>query len=305
MMSRAKAIRRRCTAFLAASLLLTAMACGQPPHPAASPSPSGTEPSPGAGLFGQVRSVGALLTLSESNVVRCAATAARARHLNLIMTAASCLVDTKTGKPIKNLAFIPEYDGVRPTSGIYLVKNLYVPKGFMKNMKSSSYDYAFATVYNGVSIHPSGGRYIDIGPLGKHVPQQGLSWNRRLESVYHAFGYPQTPAGEAHLLPGSTLQWCRGPSSSLMPREEAVAVRCDIARMAVGGPVIADFDQRKGLGRVTGVVSRMIGAEQGQKPKGVTFPYFTADFYYLYTRAAGERTGPADRASLREAIEGN
>ncbi|MEU6726488.1 hypothetical protein ABZ917_22540 [Nonomuraea wenchangensis] len=248
-----------------------------------------------------MRSVGALFQVADGDTVHCAATAVRSREQNLIMTSARCLVDPRTREGYEDLVFIPQYHDKTAPQGVYLLKDLFVPPGFLDDTSDPAYDYGFATVYNGVGAHPSG-RAVDVGPLGANVTAQGLAWNRRISNGYHAFGYPRTPTGEPRLFPGSALQWCEG-SSGRMSGHEALTVECRIDRMAPGGPVIDAFDQRKGLGHVVGVVSGLLGDTPGKRPDGVAFAYFDSLFAEIYAKASTHRTGQPDLAAMRSVLD--
>ncbi|GGS85279.1 hypothetical protein GCM10010176_031260 [Nonomuraea spiralis] len=248
-----------------------------------------------------MRSVGALFRVSKGDTVHCAATAVQSRRQNLIMTSARCLVDLRTRKKHEDLVFIPQYHDKIAPRGVYLLKDLFVPSGFLDDTSDPAYDYGFATVYNGAGSHPSG-RAVDLGPLGSNVPTQGLAWNRRIGSKYHAFGYPRTSTGEPRLFPGSALQWCEGPSGR-MSGHEALTIKCRIDRMASGGPVIDDFEQRRGIGNVVGVVSDLLGDTPGNRPDGLAFAYFNSQFAYLYAKAAARTTGQPDLAAMKPILD--
>ncbi|MDF5756477.1 hypothetical protein [Spongiactinospora sp. TRM90649] len=82
----------------------------------------------------------------------CSATSIDAQYRNLVATAGHCVYDVSTnGDVLDKWVFVPGYHQGKATWGVYVGKTAYTHYDFA-NFEDFDRDYAFVTVYDGISI---------------------------------------------------------------------------------------------------------------------------------------------------------
>ncbi|GLW06283.1 hypothetical protein Misp01_14130 [Microtetraspora sp. NBRC 13810] len=82
----------------------------------------------------------------------CSATSIQSKYNNLVATAGHCVYDTAgNGNVLKNWVFVPGYYQGNAPWGVYVGKQAFTHYDF-DNYEDYDRDYAFVTVYNGISL---------------------------------------------------------------------------------------------------------------------------------------------------------
>ncbi|GAA0920728.1 hypothetical protein [Nonomuraea longicatena] len=85
----------------------------------------------------------------------CSATSVQSKYKNLVATAGHCVFDTKANTDVMSKwVFVPGYYQGKAPYGIYVGKQAFTHYDF-SNYEDYDRDYAFVTVYNGVSLSSS------------------------------------------------------------------------------------------------------------------------------------------------------
>ncbi len=183
-----------------------------------------------------VKTVGRLFFVNQKgDDTYCTATAVKSGNRSVVMAAGHCArLPASPDNTYTDLVFVPGYDkGARPY-GVFPVRASVTPRSWAQDGEN---DIAAFTV------DPVGGRTL-TGTVGGRPVAFGRPAGGRIT----AFGYPATRPQR-----GEELLYCAGPSKAA-PHQE-LSVPCDMSGGASGGPWLADFDPRTGLGTLVSVNS--------------------------------------------------
>jgi hypothetical protein len=262
------------------------------PNPAAKPSNPGGKPGGGGG--GETTTVSGakwngtgrvqeatgrvLFTMGSSNYVCSGAVASDTRTgYSLVLTAAHCAFDERTGNFATNWMFVPNYQA-SPTFtcantkyGCWTASSLVVHSGYATaggfNSQAIQHDWAFAVVGSG----GKGG-----GQLDATVGSFTFSSSSHSDGTQvYAFGYPA-----AQKYKGRDLIYCAGPTFS-DPYQGGVTygLTCDMTGGSSGGPWFTDFNTSTGIGTLSSVNSygyTGINAMHGPKFNATTQATYTS-----------------------------
>jgi hypothetical protein len=99
----------------------------------------------------------------------CSATSVQAKYKNLVATAGHCVFDTKANTDVMSKwVFVPGYYQGKSPYGIYVGKQAFTHYDF-SNYEDYDRDYAFVTVYNGVSGLTSTEREVKKSEFDAHT----------------------------------------------------------------------------------------------------------------------------------------
>lgn len=192
----------------------------------------------------------------------CTATAVRSGNRSVVMAAAHCV--RRPASPVNtytDLVFVPGYDkGERPY-GVFPVAATVTPASWAKDAVG---DVAALTV------DPVKGRRLTDAVGG-----QSIAFDRKPGAKVTSFGYPASRPQR-----GEELLACTGTTKA--GPDDEVVIPCDMAGGSSGGPWLADFDAKSGLGTLVSVNSH------GDSPDGsrtMSGPRFGAVAKAVYERA--------------------
>ncbi|MEO3868399.1 hypothetical protein ABGB18_06175 [Nonomuraea sp. B12E4] len=174
--------------------------------------------------------------VTRTDVV-CGGTVVGSRSRSLVLTAAHCLYHD--GRPLRNLAFLPGYDGGRPRLGIWPAERVWVPERWRSEPYSPSllpYDVGLVGVVRRARpLEAVTGRGLRPMPTSEGTRLRGLE----------LLGYP---VGKRY--PGLTMHRCVGDAVEGLHHGPGLLVtrNCHAAAGGSGGPALYG-------GALAGVVS--------------------------------------------------
>ncbi|GAA2143392.1 hypothetical protein GCM10009760_29710 [Kitasatospora kazusensis] len=206
------------------------------------------------------RSVGRLFfTFSDGYDGSCTATVVDSANRSTVITAAHCL--RAVGAPATdatwnhNLYFVPGYrNGTKPLGGFSIRNAATSSRWDADPAGTTSDDVALAGYDTGILVvNPSaaGRRIADV------TGSQRIAFTKPAKDEFvHTFGYPKDRLNDPSAkYAGSRMIHCAGPS---VPSPKAPLLwgePCDMSHGASGGPHLARFDTRTGIGTVVGVTT--------------------------------------------------
>ncbi|MEV6865665.1 hypothetical protein AB0M44_32285 [Streptosporangium subroseum] len=238
----------------------------------------------------------------------CSATSLQSKYQNVVATAGHCTYDTANDEQLLDKwIFVPGYYQGKAPWGIYVGKQAFVHYDFGV-YEDYDRDYAFVTVYNGVSVSTdttskknkriSDITVTDAGRLGDNVGGQGFAWNQKLQQANFVFGYPQAAQPDGNKpFTGATPKWCYGKTTAktvgdaAKKIEEHVGIKCSMTAGADGGPWLLKYSNTKRLGYLNGVTSTFNDQDENNRVDYLSTPYFDGDTYNVYTSAANLWSG--------------
>ncbi|UOE19836.1 trypsin-like serine protease [Thermobifida halotolerans] len=168
----------------------------------------------------------------------CTASVITAENRDTVLTAGHCLKD-KTGSWAENWIFVPGHTDGREPYGRYSARDMLVSPRWSRQ-GDDSYDFGLVV--------------LNTDPLGRHVADrtgtQEVSFDGRIASHVHAFGYPSSPPYS-----GEHLHYCAGPTTPDRQGTHGSGMRCAMTQGSSGGPWFADFDPDTGTGTITSLIS--------------------------------------------------
>ncbi|GII89495.1 hypothetical protein Ssi03_74850 [Sphaerisporangium siamense] len=244
------------------------------------------------------RTIGKVFFRLDGKDYWCSASSIQGKYRNLVATAGHCVYDVDGNRDtLDEWVFIPGYYQGKAPWGIYVGKSAYTHYDFA-NYEDFDSDYAFVTVYNGVTAASwNSPKWVDAGRLGDNVGGQGFSWNQRIGQLVYAFGYPAGPHPDGDMpYTGLTPKYCYGKTvaagaASAFKAEAQVAIKCSMTAGSSGGPWIAQYSSTKRLGYINGVTSLVGDSDGNQRYDFATSPYFDSETYAIYKAAANLWSG--------------
>ncbi|GAA0340130.1 trypsin-like peptidase domain-containing protein [Actinoallomurus spadix] len=202
-------------------------------------------------------------TINGADYVCSAGTVNGANH-DLVITAGHCVQDV-AGVWARNWVYVPGYDhGLRPY-GAFTARRMFVPRSW-SGRHDENHDVAV------VALATAGGRHVtDV------VGAQNVAFDQARGTVVYGFGYPTGGRYD-----GERLAYCNGrthPDAHRLTQDQGL--RCDMSEGASGGPWLARFDARTGVGVVTSVNS----FKYSDDPATMYGPYFGASVRRIYEEA--------------------
>ncbi|MFI5621346.1 trypsin-like serine peptidase [Streptomyces sp. NPDC051567] len=255
------------------------------PLPADTPDPGSTWTHGGA----VNRSVGRLFfTFSDGYDGSCTATVVNSANRSTVITAAHCLrsvgAPTADGTWNHNLYFVPGYrNGTKPLGG-FSVKSMATSSRWDADPGSTtSEDVAVAGYDTGVLVanRSAGGRRIaDV------TGSQKIAFTKPVKDEFvHTFGYPKDRLNDpGATYTGSRMIHCAGPARPGPKAPLLWGESCDMSHGASGGPHLARFDTRTGIGTVVGVTTSTDELAGGQ-PRTLYATRLGDSAHRLYTWA--------------------
>ncbi|MGK5638425.1 trypsin-like serine peptidase [Streptomyces sp. URMC 126] len=211
----------------------------------------------------RMKTVGRLFFVNASGEdTWCTATAVRGGNRSVVMAAAHCV--RRPASPFNtytDLVFVPGYDKGKRPYGVFPVSGTVTPASWAKDAVG---DVAALTV------DPVKGK-----KLTDAVGGQSIAFDRKPGVKVTSFGYPASRPQR-----GEELLTCAGTTKA-GPGDELV-MPCDMAGGSSGGPWLAGFDAKSGLGTLVSVNSH------GDSPDGsrtMSGPRFGAVAKAVYERA--------------------
>ncbi|MDH6579802.1 hypothetical protein [Kitasatospora sp. MAP5-34] len=206
------------------------------------------------------RSVGRLFfTFSDGYDGSCTATVVNSANRSTLITAAHCL--RAVGAPATdatwnhNLYFVPGYrNGTKPLGG-FSVRNMATSSRWDTDpARTTSADVAVAGYDTGILVaNPSAGgrRIADV------TGSQRIAFTEPAgDEFIHTFGYPKDRLNNPGAkYAGSRMIHCAGPARPGPKAPLLWGESCDMGHGASGGPHLARFDTRTGVGTVVGVTT--------------------------------------------------
>jgi V8-like Glu-specific endopeptidase len=166
----------------------------------------------------------------------CTATAVQSRNRSAVMTAGHC-VQLPASLPenhYSNMVFVPGYsEGKRPY-GAFVVRAVVMPRSWEHDGQN---DVAAVVVDS-----------RDGTSLTDAVGGQAVAMGRKPGGKVTVFGYPDSQEER-----GERLMYCAGTTSTAP--EGRQSVRCPMEGGSSGGPWLADFEEKSGLGELVSVNS--------------------------------------------------
>ncbi|WP_234435086.1 MULTISPECIES: trypsin-like serine peptidase [Streptomyces] len=205
-------------------------------------------------------SVGRLFfTFSDGYDGSCTATVVNSANRSTIVTAAHCL--RGVGAPAAddtwhhNLYFVPGYrNGTKPLGG-FSIKSVATSSRWDADPSTTTSDGVAVAGYDTgilVANRSTGGRRIaDV------TGSQKIAFTKPVADEFiHTFGYPKdrlnNPSAKYN---GSRVIHCAGPAQPGPKAPFLWGEPCDMSHGASGGPHLAQFDTRTGIGTVVGVTT--------------------------------------------------
>ncbi|MEV6670289.1 peptidase [Streptomyces sp. NPDC051162] len=184
-----------------------------------------------------VKTVGRLFFVNANgDDTWCTATAVESGNRSVVMAAGHCV--RRGASPANthmDLVFVPGYSkSAQAPYGVFPVRAVVTPDSWAREART---DVAALTV------DPVEGKRLTDAVGGQRV-----AFGRGPGGQVTAFGYPAT---RPQL--GERLLYCAGPATAA-PDDE-LRVPCDMTGGASGGPWLADFDAKSGLGTLVSVNS--------------------------------------------------
>ncbi|HLU97008.1 MAG TPA: trypsin-like serine protease [Thermobifida alba] len=177
------------------------------------------------------------LTLDGSDYT-CTASVIDAENRDTVLTAGHCLKN-KTGSWAENWIFVPGYTDGRAPYGRYPARDMLVSPKWSRQ-GDDSYDFGLVV--------------LGTDRRGRHVADrtgsQRVSFDGRIASHVHAFGYPSSPP-----FSGRHLYYCVGPTHPDRQGTHGSGMDCAMTQGSSGGPWFADFDPVTGTGTITSLIS--------------------------------------------------
>lgn len=207
------------------------------------------------------RAVGRLFFTNHGEDSSCTATVLNSANRDTVVTAGHCVNNTdligENNQWSANVLFIPGYRDGKAPYGKFVGRLGLVPSMWLANDQIDadydSYDQAF------VVLSPNAGGVQVQDAVGA---AQRIGYDVPGARVVYQFGYPRASSDDTREgLPeytGERLAYCTGPAVEQPSTEEAPepagqwGTACVMGGGASGGPRIADFDARTGLGVVVG-----------------------------------------------------
>lgn len=233
----------------------------------------------------------------------CSATSVRAKNRSLVATAAHCVFDVRTGRPVQDWIFVPNYRQGQQPDGIYVGHTLVVHNRFAW-LGDYDYDYAFVAVHPGFKWQATRDargqisyRRVDVGRLQDNVGGQGITVGRGPAVTAIAFGFPAGPQpGGSRPYNGHVLKSCLGVTRKVIAPtyqlDHGIAIKkCDFTAGASGGPWLVGFNRLKGVGLLNGINSLSWNRTADGKNDEISSPYFDRTTQAVYNRAQGIATG--------------
>lgn len=215
--------------------------------------------------------------LPHNRVLFCSATVVPNRGRNLIVTAAHCLYDEKTGKlNTDKYEFIPAFyakgkKGYAPY-GVYTAKRWWVNKAW-PHKHDNRFDFAFMQLRPGAHGFRGAGRKV-----ASVVGAMGIAWNQGPRHTILSYGYD---AEERFGWDNGCCAYVReGRSSYYRAAGQEVVRHHFITGGASGGPWIIGYDKKRRIGFVDGVNSR------SDRASLFTSSYFGTALKNLYHKAS-------------------
>ncbi|WKK23635.1 peptidase [Streptomyces olivoreticuli] len=184
-----------------------------------------------------VKTVGRLFFVNANgDDTWCTATAVRSGNRSVVLAAGHCV--RRGASPANthmDLVFVPGYaKSAQTPHGVFPVRATVTPASWAQDART---DVAALTV------DPVGGKRLTDAVGGQQV-----AFDREPGGQVTAFGYPATRPQR-----GEKLLSCTGPATAA-PDDE-LRMPCDMTGGASGGPWLADFDTKSGLGTLVSVNS--------------------------------------------------
>ncbi|MFI9594449.1 trypsin-like serine peptidase [Nonomuraea sp. NPDC052265] len=226
----------------------------------------------------------------------CTGTAMQSQYRNLVATAGHCAYNTQgSGAGLDKWVFIPGYSAGTAPSGLYVGKQLFTHFDF-PTYGDYDGDYAFVTVYNGVTSSPAG-ELTDTGRLVDQVGGQGLAWNQPLDSSVDVFGFPAGvhPDG-SHPQPGDTLETFSGRTSAAqapgLKAEELTAVDSPFAgEGSLGSSWLLRYDKSRRVGYLNALTISVADTDGDLRYDKRFSPYFDGELAAVYSDAGTQWSG--------------
>lgn len=178
----------------------------------------------------------------------CTATAVQSRNRSAVMTAGHCVqLPVSPGNRYTNMVFVPGYDEGKRPYGAFVVRAVTMPR---------SWEQDATTDVAAVVVDPRKGR-----TLTDAVGGQTLAQDRRPGGKVTVFGCPDSQEQR-----GERLMYCEGSTSTTPGGRQSV--RCPMEGGSSGGPWLADFEEKTGLGELVSVNSFGDAAEGGSVAQG-------------------------------------
>jgi V8-like Glu-specific endopeptidase len=185
---------------------------------------------------GVAKSVGKLFFTTRGRDAVCSASVVAGLRADLVLTAGHCVFNRRWAT---NVAFVPGYRNGKAPYGIYPAQRLWTTRQWVRRA-DWRYDVA----------------YIDLGvngrdqQAGRVVGTQGVAFAKVRKRV-HTFGYPA-----ARPYNGETLSYCSARAGrDKRLRGRTYRMRCNLTAGASGGPWLAGFRPRTGIGYAVSVNS--------------------------------------------------
>ncbi len=250
----------------------------------------------------------------------CSGTSVQSKYRNLVATAGHCAYNTDLDDHVlDNWVFVPGYYQGKSPYGIYAAKQAFTHYDF-DVYEDYDRDYAFVSVYNGLSIKQvaecgkdvydawAGPKWTynnkyykvvltDVGRLGDNVGGQGFAYNIKAGKNVFAFGYPagEHPDGNKPYT-GITPKWLYGKTSktvvdSALKIEEQIGLKGAVTPGFDGGPWLLKYSNTKRTGYLNGVTSTFIDSDGNDRYDYIGSPFFDGETYGVYAAAANVWSG--------------
>ncbi|GAA1254839.1 hypothetical protein GCM10009665_51830 [Kitasatospora nipponensis] len=226
------------------------------PLPANTPDPGATWTHGGA----VDASVGRLFfTFSDGYDGSCTATVVTGANRSTVVTAAHCLrgvgAPTAADTWTHNLYFVPGYrNGAKPLGGFSIRTVATSSRWDADPGSTTSADVAVAGYDAGVLV---ANRSADGRRLADVTGSQRIAFTQPTRGEFvHTFGYPKERLNDPGAkYAGSRMIHCAGPAQPGPKAPLLWGEPCDMSHGASGGPHLAQFDTRTGVGTVVGVTT--------------------------------------------------
>ncbi|WP_241681623.1 hypothetical protein [Streptomyces sp. CB01881] len=206
------------------------------------------------------RSVGRLFfTFADGYDGSCTATVVDSANRSTVITAAHCLrgvgAPTTDATWNHNLYFVPGYrNGTKPLGGFSIKSVATSSRWDAQPGGTTSEEVATAGYDTGVLVanrSAEGRRVADV------TGSQRIAFTKPAEDEFiHAFGYPKDRLNNPDAkYTGSRMIHCAGPARPGPKAPLLWGEPCDMSHGASGGPHLARFDTRTGIGTVVGVTT--------------------------------------------------
>ncbi len=214
------------------------------------------------------KSIGRLFfTFSDGYDGSCTATVVNSANRSTVISAAHCL--RTVGAPATdstwnhNLYFVPGYrNGTKPLGGFTIRTVATSSRWDADPAHTTPDDVALAGYDTGILVaNPAAGgrRIADV------TGSQRIAFTKPVKDEFiHTFGYPKDRLNDPSAkYAGSRMIHCAGPATPAPKAPLLWGEPCDMSHGASGGPHLAQFDTRTGVGTVVGVTSTTDGLAGG------------------------------------------